>query len=166
MTPISTNKKWLFSAIALIAVAGAALFVHLHDDPSHHHDSHKNSSQLVLNEGKKWATDEALRTGMKRLRDLTATMSERRSEQGIAPEQAIQLKAGVQEQIGFLIRHCKLEPNADAVLHVLIGDLLSGAEMIANPATATQGLDRILKALNQYPQYFDHADWIPIESAA
>ncbi|MCC7200711.1 MAG: DnrO protein, partial [Gammaproteobacteria bacterium] len=66
---------------------------------------------------------------------------------------------GVRDQIAFMVSNCKLEPKADAVLHVMIADLSTGADELASPATRPAGLQRIRKALQQYPEYFAPAGW-------
>ena len=72
----------------------------------------------------------------------------------MTPGQAKALLAAIQENVNYLIANCKLPPKADATLHVLIGDLLSGASLLMeNPASA-DGIARITSALRRYPHEF------------
>ena len=94
--------------------------------------------------------------GMSSVRKLAAAVPE-----GSTPsdEAARRLADGVRDQVAFMVSNCKLEPKADAVLHVMIADLSTGADELASPATRPAGLQRIRKALQQYPEYFAPAGW-------
>lgn len=166
MTESPALKKWLYAIAFLIVVIGGAAFWHLHGDPSHAHHgdtSHAHhTARLTLDEGRKWATDDALRTGMQKIRDMTAATAAADAHGSVDAAQAAQLGAGVEGQVNDLIANCRLAPEADAVLHVLIGDLLRGASLMKTEAGATEGFAVILNALEQYPRYFDHAGWMPV----
>lgn len=129
--------------------------------PQHgHQEAHGHGSgtpQLVLNKGAKWETDEALRTGMLRIRhavELNAGHAHR-----IEAAKAAKLSTEVQGDVAYMVGNCKLAPQADAVLHVLIADMLRGAELLAQPQHANEGLALVHGALEQYPAYFEHAGW-------
>lgn len=127
-----------------------------------HADAHEHgagAAGLTLDDaGRKWATDEALRTGMQAIRAQVIALPE-----PAAPEQRRQLAAGIRDQVNYLISHCKLEPRADAVLHVLIGQLLAGADALeaAGPETGTGAgaVHALHRALDDYARYFDHPGW-------
>lgn len=156
-------RKWLYATTFLFIVGGGGYWLrdHLRGDHSHHQQG-SAPTYLVLDEGSKWATDEPLRIGMQRIRDMAESSASTGSHRRIASEQAKQLGAGVQEQVVFLINTCRLEPKADAVLHVLISDLLKGAALLEADATADEGFVIILHALELYPLYFEHAHWMPV----
>ncbi len=145
------------AALGLLTLGGcghmAASPVHAHD---HDHGDHATAAALVLNDGKKWAIDAPLRDGMQRIQALTAPL---RAGQSLTPEQAKSIASGVQGQVAYLIDHCKLEPQADAVLHVLIGDLMTGADALATAPAPERGITLIRQALEQYPRYFEHPGW-------
>jgi len=144
------NRKILAVVFsALVLVAGAALFYHLHG-PSHDHGAH---GQMQLNAGQKWETDEPLRGGMERIRTLVANA---------APEDAASMQSlsgGIREQVDYLIQNCKLAPEADATLHVMLADLLQGADLISKEHDPARGLSVINAALDAYPRHFAHAGW-------
>ena len=159
-----TTSHWLIIMAALFATIGGLAFWHFHGD--HGHDHHGDASvQLTLNQGQKWPTDEPLRTGMGEIRDLV-TQATTNGVNHLNADQAGQLSQGVQEQVSFLINNCKLEPEADAALHVLIGEMLQGAEMLKDSSSMSQGLAILIHALDQYPLYFDHENWLAPESAS
>lgn len=140
---------------ALAAGAANAASVPQHE----HHGAHGEAAapQLVLNKGAKWQTDEALRTGMQRVRQ--AVERHAGHAHSIAPDKGAKLAADVQGGVAYMVENCKLAPEADAVLHVLIADMLKGADLLANPHHANEGLALVHGALEKYPAYFQHDGW-------
>jgi len=146
-----STSNWIIAvaATASIGVATASLA------QGHEHAGHAgDTAGLELNQGKKWATDEPLRKGMKAIQTLVAEAGPHPG-----PEQSARLAAGLRAQVNYLVANCKLEPKADAVLHVLIGRILTGAASLADGTTAESGLATVKDALQLYPQYFDHPNW-------
>jgi hypothetical protein len=177
---MSLNQRKKLIPIILILSAPLGIFAWQHFNESHlasHDDTHtashiassssqKNiehdhgdSNQLVLNDGKKWQTDAALRQGMQTIRDLIMPLTMRSTEQSINAEQAKKIALGVKEQVNYLINNCKLDAKADAVLHTLIADLLKGSELLTQQTSDAQGIVIIQEVLHTYPQYFDHPNW-------
>lgn len=142
------------------AVAVAVLLVlvgreHFHE--SHSHD-HEGAAELSLNEGRKWETDEPLRTGMLRIHALMRP-TVGAPAQGMDAGRAKAIASGVRREVAYLIDNCKLAPKADAVLHVLIADLQEGAEALEKEVSSSRGIALIGRALERYPEYFEHPDW-------
>ena len=125
------------------------------------HDEHATQA-LALNNGARWATDAPLREGMRRIRGAVAHA---RAQGGFTPEAAAALAKSVRGDVAFLVANCKLEPRADATLHVLIGEMLGGAAALERDPASSVGMSQVLEALREYPNYFDHAGWVPIEAA-
>lgn len=131
---------------------------HAHAEQANHHghDSPAGAAGLKLNAGAKWPIDAPLRDGMQRIHSLVEASS---ADATLMPEQATATSNGVRQQVDYLIANCKLSAEADAVLHVLIAELLAGADALEKPESSAQGLDQIRQALAQYPLYFDHPGW-------
>lgn len=126
----------------------------------HAHDMEK-PVQLTLNDGKKWATDNSLRQGMERIRDaLSAELPAIHSGKATA-EQYQALAQKVNDQLAFMVKNCKLEPKADAVLHLILADIITGADILQarQGGEAHQGAVKIVHALENYAGYFDHPGW-------
>jgi len=128
--------------------------------PHHHHGS-TESTKLQLNAGKKWATDEPLRQAMN---DINQAMTKalpaiHKDQFGNAEYQA--LATTVSEKVAYAVEHCKLEPKADAMLHVVIADLMAGAENMAGKGAHSRhdGAVQVLEALKSYGRYFQHTGW-------
>ena len=144
-----------------VVLAGMLLVAPLGGFAQHEHEHEEADAGVpVPDHGEKWATDAPLRGGMEQIRSLIA-VPQATVAAGIAlsPADARQLAEGVRHQVDELIRNCKLEPEADAALHVLIADMLKGAAVLAGGSSSAMGLARIQNAINQYPRYFSHSGW-------
>lgn len=153
----------LFTVATLTLWSGPGLYAansHSHD--SHSHDSHEGQPALSLNNGSKWETDEALRHGMIGIRDLVDAHQQQGG--GGYPE----LAHGIRSNVDHVIENCKLDPEADAALHVVLGDVFDGIALLEGEKGENargQGVDRIAHALEQYGRYFDHPDWADVHTA-
>lgn len=154
------HDKYLFR-LGNIALIGMFLIAPTAGSAQHDHEhADTETGALVLNDGAKWATDVPLRDGMEQIRNLIAVpQSAVSAGMPLTAADAQLVAEGVREQVDGLIRNCKLEPEADAVLHVLIAGMLQGAAELEGMPPSANGLARIRQALDQYPQYFSHAGW-------
>ncbi len=128
----------------------------------HNHDQHANAS-LTLDNGKKWQSDAPLRQGMQSINDAVMKNVDAFHHDKLTKTDADKLAKHINEQVTFMVTNCKLEPKADATLHVIIGELLSGAEVLTKDPLTMQGMLTLVKALMQYPEYFEHKDWKAIK---
>lgn len=158
------------TTLVVIALAGGGvgLWAHIREahagGHSHGHDDHE-ASALTLNAGQGWDTDAALRTGMQRIRDAAGRVLAAPAAGPISKDDAKQFSTTVQESVEYLVKNCKLEPKADAALHVLITDLMTGAaSLVENPASA-EAVGSIRRALERYPEHFDHPGWKSVTTA-
>jgi hypothetical protein len=152
-----TRRNLLISALVLaLAGVGAIALLQLYGPAKHGHGQH-GMSELALNDGKRWATDAPLRQGLERIRDGVAPIVAASTARPLTKDEATALSGAIKDQVQFLVENCKLEPRADAALHVLLNDFLEGAD----PASKA-GLERVVKALNLYPHHFDHHGWRPL----
>lgn len=154
--------QWKVTAATLFAVVvfGLSAGVVAAQEHSHSHGE-ENSPQLTLDHGKKWATDDSLRQGMSRIRDaLKADLHAIHSGKFTA-EQYRALAQKVNDQLAFLVKNCRLEPKADAVLHIILADIIAGADLLQKQQgdEAHQGVVKIFNALESYAAYFDHPGW-------
>ena len=142
-------------ALAFAGPAFAAGVVHSHDHAA-------GEAQLVLNQGKKWQTDAPLRQGMSNIRGAVAKNVKAIHTGKATPPQYEALAQKVTTEVAGIVQNCKLEPEADAQLHILIAELIAGVEAMEGKAqseTRQAGAERVAKALNTYGDYFDHAGW-------
>lgn len=129
----------------------------------HHDHAHEKAAQaqLTLNKGQKWVTDDNLRLGMSRIRDaLTAQLPSIRAGKATT-KQYRAVAQQTNEQIEFMVQKCKLEPAADAMLHLLLADIIAGAEAMQQKKgnDARKGAEKIAHTLEKYGAYFEHPGW-------
>ncbi|MCG2577482.1 hypothetical protein LZ012_10800 [Dechloromonas sp. XY25] len=149
------------SLALLLTVALAAASPLLAADHHHHGHAAQESSPLQLNAGKKWATDEALRQGMNSINQAMAKAQPQIRQNSFSDDQYRELAATIGKNVGDIVENCKLEPKADAMLHLVIADLQAGAEMMAGKTQGArhEGADKVFKSLKAYGQYFQHPGW-------
>lgn len=174
-------KKPVIAAIAvvIVAVLGGAAFWHHNGHPGlegHDHGAaapaagahdhgHDHGAQggaplkLELNDGKKWATDQPLRDGMHRMHQAVIPAYGAFNNKNLSADEAKQLTATIRAEIDGLIKNCKLDPKADAMLHIVIADLLTGAQLISENPMDENGIPKIVGALHAYAEHFDHPNF-------
>jgi hypothetical protein len=155
---MSTARSLAVLFAALVGIAGAPV---LAVGGVHSHESYP--AKLRLDSGKKWATDEPLRRGMSAIRAAMAERIEAIHRNKMTADQYRALGATVDQEIARIVAECKLEPKADAMLHLVIADLMAGAEGMQGKAKTklkpAAGAHRVVQALNAYGKYFDHPGW-------
>ena len=154
------NSKTLVTVIAVALLVGGGVYAWLHHSHENHTDheahaahAHDTAAPPLVN-GQRWETDEALRTSMLQIRDAAS------QQQGAA------LASTTKAQVDYMITHCKLDSQADAAFHDIISQLLTGADMLNKAPDSPDGVERIQHALQQYPDYFNHPDFLVNEAVA
>ena len=164
------GRRWSLGILAgclaaLLALTGCSTIHDRHSSDSEHHSNtdehneHSDRDALLLKDGTKWSTDEPLRMSMQTINELMIPVHATAPDHLVNSEQGKAIALKVQQQVDFMIANCELEPKADAALHVLIGDLLIGANELKVPETSPSGVSRIGQVLEQYPQHFEHPGW-------
>jgi hypothetical protein len=150
----------LVAAFALGAGMPALAATAAHD----HAQGAATPAKLRLNQGKKWTTDAPLRQRMGEIRML---MSDRipaihAGKLSAADYQA--LGVAVEQKVGAIVAECKLPPEADAMLHLIVADLVEGADIMQGKAAGkpADGAHKVVLAANAYGRYFDHKGWKPL----
>ena len=145
----------LLLAMALAAPMGAfAADAHDHGKAAPH--------KLELNAGKKWSTDDALRQGMTTIHaSVSQTLPAAHSGKAKASDYDA-FGQTVSAQIAYIVENCKLDPKADAQLHIVIGEILGGVDAAQGKEgdkARAAGVVKIAQALNAYGRHFDHSGW-------
>ena len=158
------NWTLLTTAVAAAAMAAALSLPALAQTAAHDHSA-ATPHKLALNQGRKWATDEPLRAGMGRIRGLVEPQLGAAHAGKLTPAQYRELATRVEAEVGGVVANCKLEPEADAMLHLVIADLAEGADTMAGKNVKVRpalGLVKVAQAVNQYGSHFDHPGFKPI----
>ena len=157
--------KWTLATTAMAALLAAGAPVQA-QTAAHDHGS-AAPQELQLNQGRKWSTDAPLRQGMKNIRGLVAPKLQAAHAGRLQPAQYRDLAGQVEREVAFIVQNCKLAPEADAQLHLVIADIGAGVDAMNGKTAGTpaaDGLLRVTHALNQYQTHFDHPGFraIPI----
>lgn len=142
------------TGVSLAANTGA-----VHD---HAHEHATAPATLQLNAGQKWATDSALRQAMANIRQTMAASLHDIHEDRLSKKGYAALAKKVEGEVGSIVANCKLEPQADAQLHLIVAELLEGAEQMAGKAKQVKrqsGAIKVIGALEKYATYFDDAQF-------
>ncbi len=147
----------VYALIATAAFAAASL-------PAAETHEHQAAGKLALDAGKKWATDEPLRRGMSTIRADLAPQLRGIHEGKLSAEEYRALGADIENEVGAIVAQCKLEPKADAMLHLVRTELLAGADAMQGKGkgAAADGARQAVHAVNAYGRYFDHPAWAPL----
>jgi len=166
--------SFFIKAIRLVATTGivlsltvAARVATAHDHDHDHGASSGAPSVLALNQGRKWSTDASLRQSMGHIRDA---MEEPMPaiDAGKADSTQFEIRAKrVNEQIAFMVQNCKLDKDADAMLHLVLAEIIAGAEAMEGKSKDMDrrgGAAKVMHGLENYGRYFDHSGWRPLKS--
>lgn len=154
------TKNQLFATIALAACLGIGAQAAQAEDHHSHHGA--GSAQLTLNNGKKWATDDNLRQGMASIRDALAAELPAIHSGKESAQQYRGLAKKVDDQTAFMVKNCKLDKDADAMLHLVLARIIAGSHDMAEQKGSKgwrQGAEKIAHALEDYAAHFDHPGW-------
>ncbi|GAB3432426.1 hypothetical protein NX773_12945 [Massilia solisilvae] len=161
---MTRTKKLTFALLVALPLFAIGAGQHEHHD----HVAHAKSQpiKIELDNGKKWPTDAPLRKGMNTIREVTAaTIASMYA--GTATDATYAAAANrIDRQISNIIQNCKLDPAADAQLHVLISEMMASSGVMAGKAPAKprmDGLHRMAEALDAYGTHFTHPSWKGLE---
>lgn len=163
MTMIHRTWKLLATIGLSLGLAATALAAIEPAPHQHHHGA--APAELTLNAGQKWATDAPLRSGMEHIRNALAAALPGIHRNTLSDTQYAALANTVSGEVHGIVANCKLEPQADAQLHLIIADMLQGVEVMAGKraqSTRQNGAVQVVGALEKYAEFFDHPHWSPI----
>lgn len=156
------------AAIAALALA-TGLPAYAADAHSHgaapEADAHAGAPHaLTLNQGKRWVTDAPLRRHMGEIRALVSDKLESIHGGTLSPADYRALGVAIEGKVGAIVADCKLPPDADAMLHLVVADLLAGADVMQGKAAgdAAEAAHKVVAAVNNYGTYFDHPGFAPL----
>ncbi|RYF15100.1 MAG: hypothetical protein EOO30_15715 [Comamonadaceae bacterium] len=160
---------WILGAClaATAAWAPAAIAAQPATPPAAHAHDEALSGKLALDKGRKWATDAPLRTGMSRIRTLTAGALDDAHAGKFDAKASASVAAQVEQQVAGIVANCKLEPQADAMLHLVIADIGAGTGAMAGKVPGRKsedGLLQLAQAVNAYGRHFQHPGFKPVET--
>jgi len=157
---MKTKFSVFLASLALVVSASphAAGMTEVHQ---HHSHGGVEAQKLQLNAGEKWAIDAPLRQAMNDINQAMAKALPLIHQDQFGDEAYQALATTISQKVAYAVAHCKLEPKADAMLHLVIADLIAGAETMEGKTTNSRhdGAVQVLEALKAYGQYFQHPGW-------
>lgn len=160
------TKKWVSIGVgAVTLIVGGAAIAQAHDHHGDHgHEGHAAAeAKLMLNAGQKWKTDAPLRAGMQAMRDEVQKAVEPIHAKTYTAAQYTALAGQLQKELVSIMAQCKLPPDADAQLHILLIEFFGGVETMKAEGDRMKGAARIIGGLETYAEYFEHSGWKAIE---
>ena len=151
-----------------LATLAAALFALGVSQPGLAADAHTHAAdapaKLALDHGKKWATDAPLRQRMGEIRALLAAQIGPIHDGRLSAAEYAALGAAIEQKVANIVAECKLPPAADAMLHLIVADLVAGADVMQGRAAGNtaEGAHKAVTAANAYGHYFNDAGWTPL----
>jgi hypothetical protein len=161
-----SNKQFtkLLTAAAVFLCLGASP-AFAAEPGGHSHDHAAAPARLSLDAGRKWATDEPLRKAMTKVRNAMDQSLQPIHQGKFSAARYAALAKTINGEVSYMVSNCKLEPKADAQLHLIVAELLAGAEAMEGKSKNIKRQDgalKILGALENYGGYFDDPTWKPI----
>ncbi len=157
-------------ALAIVAVMiNAITTVEPRAETEHQHNHSgdtQTNSNLKLNQGKKWETDLPLQAGMLKIKQSLESQLSDIHHGKLSDRGYVELSGEISKALETIFKKCKLAPEADAALHVVLTPILSSsAQMKAKISTPKkrQAAITILTALEQYGAFFHHPEWTSIK---
>jgi hypothetical protein len=126
----STTWHKVFGTLAAAATAVSSAGPAMAQTAAHGHDA-ATPHQLSLDQGRECATDVALRNGMDRIGGLTEPRLGDAHAGKLTATQYRELATQIETEVGGIVANCKLEPKADAMLHLVIADLRDANDAMA-----------------------------------
>jgi hypothetical protein len=159
-------KQNILTALTVLSLAAAGSSIAANNTHAHGHDDHGAApATLQLNAGKKWETDAPLRKAMGDIRQAMANSLHAIHENKLSAKGYGGLAKKVEEAVSAMVANCKLGTQADEQLHIIIADLLAGAEQMAGktkPVKRMDGAVKVIGALDNYGRFFADPGFQPI----
>ena len=154
----------LACASAVLLLAMTATGARAQHDHGHAQTVAPAVEQLALDDGRKWSTDAALRSGMAAIHEAFEADHPAIHAGAQTDDQYAALAGRIEAQVNAIVANCKLPPAADANLHLVVADLLQGVSLMRGEdpeRSRHDGAARVHGALHAYGEFFDDPDWKP-----
>lgn len=102
----------------------------------------------------RYVTDATLRQQMREIHGEVLALAGH-EHTGLTPELASRSADQITGHVNTIIVNCRLPPDADAALHVIIGQLLQDASLLKKDPGSLEAIPRMRHALEQYARQFD-----------
>lgn len=149
----------------MLALCGENSALAASSSVKHSHEDH-DGARLSLDKGKKWESDESLRRGMLEIKRALEPSIKSIHDRTLETNRYVVIGEKVEKSVESVFKNCKLRPEADAMLHLILAKVLNGASEMkvrGKPDGQRAGAVEVVVALKQYGSYFRHPGWAPID---
>lgn len=155
------NMKKTAYALFAVMTAGLAAGGAFAAGGTHSHGA--GHQELMLDNGRKWPTDGAVRHGMSEIRAVIAEALPQAHAGRLDAAGFARAADRVSAEIEAITANCKLPAEVDAQLHLVLADLIDGADLMKKASTPVDGVVKVLGGLEAYGKHFAHPGWKPLE---
>ncbi len=149
-------KKTAYALLAALTIGLSAGGAFAAGDVHSHGAGH---GELTLDHGRKWPTDGGLRHGMSEIREVIAEALPQAHSGRLDPAGYGRVADRVSAQIEYITANCKLPAEVDAQLHLVLAEIIDGADHMRKGRDPVDGMVKVLGGLDAYGKYFDHPGW-------
>ncbi len=157
---ISTLLSSCLLLLGAIVTTSAIASEHEHE---HNHSKVSLLQSMKLDQGKKWLIDASLHKGMSRIKTSMKEHINEIHNNEFTIAQYKSLAGKIDVQLAYLFKNCKLPKDADAQLHILLFNIMQASKQMQLPNSPRSGAINTIKALQEYPHYFDDKNWQPLK---
>lgn len=136
-------------SIALVAALGAAAPQALAQSQTHHASAAASTAPE-----RRYATDATLRQQMREIRGEVEALGQYERDPA-KPEVAARRAGQIIGHVNTIVVNCKLPPDADEALHLIIGPLLQHAAALQADPKRLDAIPPMREALAKYASQFD-----------
>jgi len=154
-----TVKSPLFISTIILLISGLITTQQVSASEHKHDNHHSQQAMMQLNHGEKWPIDASLHKGMNSIKSSMEANISAIHYKNFKSKQYQTLANEIKVHLVYLFENCKLPTDADAQLHILLFKIMQGNKQMQELGDQRSGAIEIIKALQQYPQYFDDSNW-------
>lgn len=138
---------------AALVICLALVFSHGAIFAQHSHETHGAHAAAPSKQGEKWTPDKPLKNGMEKIKGAIEPLKST-SPRG----EYVKASKVIDKQISTIFENCKLDPKADAALHVPLSKIIAASKDLKNSSADTRyrAAQSISHALSEYAELFDH----------
>ena len=126
--------------------------------------SDKQNPAITLDQGKQWATDEAVRQGMESIRQTLMASQERIKNEQLNAQDYQRLADVIDKNLADIVKNRKVSKESEKAFHLVVMiDMKHNLELMRTATTVK--LQRVgalgaLQSLRLYGSYFQHPGWV------
>lgn len=160
---VATRRLLSRCGLLLAASLTAPVFAQPAPSQDHHHGHAEAQAAPVRPAGTRWQTDAPLRAGMEAIKQQLEAALPKAHHGKLPAKEYAALGKSVDAEIQKIFAQCKLPPDADAALHAVLVKIIDGSTTVKGDGPRVKGLLKMMHAVNEYGESFDHPGWTAIK---